>query len=446
MYRQWVKFSSVCAATVLIGVLAFAALAGPASARDLPSSIANAENRAELANGEVGELKSKVAPAAARYAAVSQRTRPARVKVRAARHRMASLEGRDRARRVGAAARVRRIEGENRKSAEKHDEKVTSGLGIGVGLLVVGLLVICWGWFRATEAVAALTRITVAQAVGICVGGGFLAVLVGAVMQDADGLVAALGAALVVLGLVLPAVFLLARHSAEVQRGRSKPLLRRERFPDRVTQVLAGVFAVFCLIAFGSSLFASGAKSREVPASLRGEAGTGNHQDHELAIAESRALRATRNARPLLAAQAIARSDLRGARRAVGHAERRVAEAKDRAKSFTRQLVALESHEQREYEREERHAQRQQENEEREYQKNLEREEREALVADEEAAEAEACDPNYEGACLHEGIGDYDCAGGSGDGPNYVAGPIYVTGFDEFELDSDGNGVACEDG
>lgn len=55
-----------------------------------------------------------------------------------------------------------------------------------------------------------------------------------------------------------------------------------------------------------------------------------------------------------------------------------------------------------------------------------------------------ACHPSYQGACLGIGIGDYDCAGGSGDGPNYVAGPIQVVGPDEFRLDRDGNGVACE--
>ncbi len=58
--------------------------------------------------------------------------------------------------------------------------------------------------------------------------------------------------------------------------------------------------------------------------------------------------------------------------------------------------------------------------------------------------EATSCDPNYEGACLQDGIGDYDCAGGSGNGPNYVAGPIYVIGADPFGLDRDGDGVACE--
>lgn len=39
---------------------------------------------------------------------------------------------------------------------------------------------------------------------------------------------------------------------------------------------------------------------------------------------------------------------------------------------------------------------------------------------------------------------DYDCAGGSGDGPRYATGPIYVTGDDPYDLDSEGDGIACE--
>jgi hypothetical protein len=54
------------------------------------------------------------------------------------------------------------------------------------------------------------------------------------------------------------------------------------------------------------------------------------------------------------------------------------------------------------------------------------------------------CHTSYQGACLIVGIGDYDCAGGSGNGPNYVSGPVYVVGWDEFELDRDGDGVGCE--
>jgi endonuclease YncB( thermonuclease family) len=39
---------------------------------------------------------------------------------------------------------------------------------------------------------------------------------------------------------------------------------------------------------------------------------------------------------------------------------------------------------------------------------------------------------------------DVDCAGGSGNGPRYVDGPIQVNGGDPYGLDSDGDGVACE--
>jgi len=53
------------------------------------------------------------------------------------------------------------------------------------------------------------------------------------------------------------------------------------------------------------------------------------------------------------------------------------------------------------------------------------------------------CHP-YEGECLKVGIGDYDCAGGSGNGPNYVQGTVRVVGPDEFDLDRDGDGWGCE--
>jgi resuscitation-promoting factor RpfB len=39
---------------------------------------------------------------------------------------------------------------------------------------------------------------------------------------------------------------------------------------------------------------------------------------------------------------------------------------------------------------------------------------------------------------------DYDCAGGSGDGPAYAEGPIAVTGSDPYGLDDDSDGVGCE--
>ncbi len=58
-------------------------------------------------------------------------------------------------------------------------------------------------------------------------------------------------------------------------------------------------------------------------------------------------------------------------------------------------------------------------------------------------AVAETCDPNYTGACVPIAR-DVDCAGGNGDGPAYVEGPIYVVGRDIYKLDRDGDGTACE--
>ncbi|MGC4850085.1 G5 domain-containing protein [Micromonospora sp. DT15] len=52
------------------------------------------------------------------------------------------------------------------------------------------------------------------------------------------------------------------------------------------------------------------------------------------------------------------------------------------------------------------------------------------------------CDPNYSG-CVPI-ASDVDCAGGSGNGPAYVRGPIRVIGDDIYDLDRDGDGIACD--
>jgi hypothetical protein len=53
------------------------------------------------------------------------------------------------------------------------------------------------------------------------------------------------------------------------------------------------------------------------------------------------------------------------------------------------------------------------------------------------------CDPNYSGACVPI-ADDVDCAGGSGNGPAYVDGPVTVVGNDIYDLDRDGDGTACD--
>ncbi|HET7484668.1 MAG TPA: hypothetical protein VFJ64_04760, partial [Solirubrobacterales bacterium] len=69
------------------------------------------------------------------------------------------------------------------------------------------------------------------------------------------------------------------------------------------------------------------------------------------------------------------------------------------------------------------------------------REELEAVESEE--SESSECDPNYSGACLDPHASDYDCEGGSGNGPDYT-GPVTVVGEDHYGLDADGDGYGCE--
>ena len=52
------------------------------------------------------------------------------------------------------------------------------------------------------------------------------------------------------------------------------------------------------------------------------------------------------------------------------------------------------------------------------------------------------CDPNYD-PCVPI-ASDVDCAGGKGNGPEYVYGPVTVIGADIYGLDRDHDGIGCE--
>ena len=68
--------------------------------------------------------------------------------------------------------------------------------------------------------------------------------------------------------------------------------------------------------------------------------------------------------------------------------------------------------------------------------------EEEEQIEEEEAELAAQCHPSYS-PCLDPSAPDYDCEGGSGDGPLYT-GTVEVIGYDEYELDDDGDGIGCD--
>ena len=53
------------------------------------------------------------------------------------------------------------------------------------------------------------------------------------------------------------------------------------------------------------------------------------------------------------------------------------------------------------------------------------------------------CHPSYKLKCLDPNASDYDCVGGSGNGPKYT-GLVKVVGRDVFRLDADRDGWGCE--
>jgi hypothetical protein len=52
------------------------------------------------------------------------------------------------------------------------------------------------------------------------------------------------------------------------------------------------------------------------------------------------------------------------------------------------------------------------------------------------------CHPSYSG-CVPI-ASDVDCAGGEGNGPAYVDGPVYILGSDPYGLDGNGDDVGCQ--
>ena|GEM_PF-1187226 len=420
---KWVTMALLLALVTLL-----AAGSAASAARDLSAGLVSAETDIAGYEAKLPAQRQRVTTAAARYRSTAQRAagplrslRQSEADARSVRRKLLAQERKAKARIAAAADR-------HQQEVDDHDGQVRSGVGFGLAALVAGAIALAWGWFRASDPVAALTRLDLSRAIGVCVGGGLLAVIVGLVLGSANGAVGALGSFIACLGLILPTAFLLARHSAEVQRGRAKPMLRRERLPYWVPLATAGLLLVLFLASTGSAMFAPDASSEPPSARLEEEAEgpTGGYGAEELAAAREEVAKAEQRAAAPLVQRDRAQHLLADARGDLHRVQSRLAAARSSQRSLTQRLAALEAREQRELEKEEARLAREEEKRTEE----AESEEEEALAA---------CDYN---PCLPP-ASDYDCEGGSGDGPAYT-GPVEVTGVDIYGLDSDNDGIGCE--
>jgi hypothetical protein len=408
-----------CACLLAIG-------APTAQAADPASALAGAEESASVAQGEISSAEAGLSPTKAAFEVARHRAAPADAAAASARARLAHLRNSAHSTQAAARARIERREATHREEVEDHDESLAAAIGFGLALLLLALIALGWDFFRASALVAWLVGRDRSQAIGFCIGGGLLAVVIGAVLGG-PSVLGAIGWLIVGLGLALPAALLLARHSAEVQARRARPILRRERLPRSVPLTACALSAVLALAALAGSAFAEGPAPASVSAQLRAEAGPPTvAAQTEISRAASRATQLSGQAKALDRKRAAAHTELAAAEGELEHAEGRLASAESSADRYSNQLVALEERKARELAREEAKAL------------------REAETAEAQATEeaAEECDPNYSG-CLDPNASDYDCAGGSGDGPLYT-GTVEVIGYDHYGLDEDGDGIGCE--
>jgi hypothetical protein len=411
-------------------VASFLLWSGSAAA-DPASDLTAAESRAAVAEADVAGARQQLNTARADYAAASRKAGPVAEAAREARADARDLRDRlvDRQRR--ARAEIALSEASQREEEEDRDEEASNGIGFGLAALIAAAIALAWGWFRASAAVAALVRMQLGQAIALCLGGGFLLIVVGAALMGGSGFAAVLGALVMCLGFVLPVALLLARHSAEIQRGRAKPISGRDRLPSWVPRAAA---VLLLLLGLGGLIGAITAEEPEAPVvstQMREDAeplqsGPGAARLEE---AKVEAAAARRKAAGPLAGQAATRVELRAATRTLRRGKALLVDAEADERRFERRLVALVQREEREAARVEREVEAQAERE------AEEAEEAEEFEFFEEEESSSGCDPNYSG-CVPAYPPDVDCA--------EVGESVSSYGTDPHGLDADADGVGCE--
>lgn len=398
-------------------LVVFLILAGGAAWADPASDLTEAESRAASAQAAVGAAEQQLDAARAEYAAASRRAEPLAGAARAAGAEARNLRATLLDRQQQARADIAELEAAHQEEQDDHEDEVATGIGLGLAALVAAGIALGWTWVRTSPAVTALVGLPLGQAVALCVGGGFLLVVVGAALSG-GGFRGVLGMLLFCLGFILPVALLLGRHSVKVERGEGEPALGRKRLPSWVARGAALLLLLLGIGALGTAILADEPTAPSVSSQLREDAKaleSGPGADR-LVKAKARATAARRRASGPVAQQRASRGDLRRANRVLRAAENRLIEVEGDRRRAARRLVALEAREEREAARE------------------AERAEREAEEAEEEET-ISGCDPNYSG-CVPAYPPDVDCA--------EVGETVSVYGSDPHGLDADGDGSGCE--
>jgi hypothetical protein len=409
-------------ALIALGVaISLTAFGDQARAADPGTGLSEAESRAVTAEANITSAQAKVDVARNRLSATSRRAVPAARAVRRTRAQARDLRSTLTDRQSQARARISELEAAHTQEVEDHDQEVINGIGTGLAALIGAGIALAWGWFRASTVVAALSRTDLGRALALCLGGGLLLVIVGAALGEAKGPPGAMGALLFGLGFVLPIALLLARHSAEVQRGRANPALKRDRLPSWVPRGVAALLLLLALGGLGSSLFAERPDAFLASAQLRADSTTleSGPDARRLDEATAEAIAAQKRAAEPLSELRAARAGLRRVGGELHGAKSRLVSAEADQRRFAQRLAVLVARE------------------EQEAAKAAAQAERESIgqIEEEEEEVSSGCDSNYTG-CVPVYPPDVDC--------DEVGETVTVVGSDPHGLDADGDLIGCE--
>ena len=421
MSRSILVKLTVVSAGVLMGLFPtpFAQAQDPyADLAAAQEALAEAEARLQAAEARTEEAQKALAPVEARAEAATS-------KANAATGRAERIEGELVESREDAAGAVEAARASNDEKRDEHAEDKATAIGLGFGLAVLALFVLFWRQIRGLSALGWLTEQSTGRAIGICVATAVIGLALAGALSESSPLV---GSLVLVLGLGLPVLGWMARHSLRVARGDGTPLYLTDRLSSRGLQITAALIAVAASTALSVGLASGEPQLEQLSAETvrLAEQAAGDPADPPtpaLIAARKKAKPLATQAEDLRGERAKAQAVLVSANRELEDATASVSDSKDDIDTATELIAQQEARAER----------------------LAAREAAAAAEAAEEAAEEKptggGCTPGYS-PCLPP-ASDYDCEGGSGDGPEYT-GVVSISGSDPYDLDADGDGTGCD--